>query len=96
MFKTSDKVVCVDDRFLNELDHPEIFHGKWITKGQVYVVEDIQICCEPPPEELCLRLVGIYGQDERLGEVMFEAWRFRQLEEVREENRKAQQEPVQT
>jgi len=86
MFKVSDKVVCVDDR---RVHFQNVAPDGYVQKGRVYVVRGHS----PVPGGI--QVVGLRIIDSLSGEELgFVNERFRKLEEVREENRKAQQEPV--
>lgn len=88
MFNISDKVVCVDD------SEPWIGWDSWnepLKRGRVYVIREVRT---EGAKYGCL-LVGIYGDvcpftNEEFG---FLQHRFRKLEDIKEENRKKQEEP---
>lgn len=94
-FKISDKVVCVDDT-LKDAKDPNAFHvpNGFIKKGELYVVAEI---LEVPARwRFNLRLVGmpafyLYYDGSDWG---YQFWRFRRLEELKEEAKLKMIEPA--
>lgn len=84
--KTGDKVVCVDDNFGEDQEVlPEIFNEIPV-KGQVYVIREVTTSAATMKPKLLL--IGIVGKISRWGvEFGWMAWRFRKLDEMKEEAR---------
>ena len=90
MFDVGEKVVCIDDKF------PD-----WVVErytelpkdGQIYVIRDLIPASDYGRGETCaVLLIGIVGDINKHGiENGFAARRFRPLEEVMEERKKAHQ-----
>lgn len=87
MFKISDKVVCVDDRlrFAPRLTYPRGF----VELGVVYVVRSVDY----RPRGQLVQIVGKPAIGKRGSDIGYWSSRFRKLEDIKEENRKKQEEP---
>lgn len=92
MFKISDKVVCVDDKFAKE---DNAFYYSLPVAGVVYVVREVYWTTSHDIPVVGICVTGVHGKpcDETGLESGFRAWRFRKLEDIKEENRKKQEEP---
>lgn len=83
--KSSDKVVCIDDKFSGE--HMKFWIGVELPKaGVVYVIRCVSV---DGFGRTHLHLVGIFGpkNGDTENEWGFHPRRFRKLDDIREENR---------
>ena len=94
MFKISDKVVRVKPRVNDALGEYDIL-GSPMEVGRVYVVCGVDPAYEYHEGPMCgVYLVGCEAYYKAGGYVApWVASRFRKLEDIKEENRKKQQEP---